>query len=355
MLLRDGSGAQSTAARALPHLIRTVADGFLASLAERGETVVGVLAHHGGQVQLSYLRALKSSAKSCQSFLWQHYLLVLDVLGADSTGSLGYQVASMAQRAARPLLPELDQALYDFAKLTDLYYAPHGGRLVLANERAAGWDPVIPARMLAQECPADVMSRTVHAYFSGLAARDTGGWTSLFDADEGRLVEFLGTRPFIGRARLSVFVETMFRTFPTMRPTVERLVRTSANSMTAQWSIDAVSYLGAEVRLRGTEELVFTSEGQILQAVTDWNAAEVSHALWPEVVQTLKSLPPADSYQPGPHRRDHRGGAVRRPEFQQDGTHQSLGTVRRDTEGTGDLLVTQPLAQQTQGLVFPRG
>jgi hypothetical protein len=43
-----------------------------------------------------------------QSFLFQHYLLTLGVLGTHSLGSLGYEIRELAEGAAQPLFPEIN-------------------------------------------------------------------------------------------------------------------------------------------------------------------------------------------------------------------------------------------------------
>ncbi|MFD8013862.1 nuclear transport factor 2 family protein [Streptomyces sp. NPDC058955] len=304
LMLRDGSGAQSEAARGLPLRVRAVFDALESRVRADGRTLVHVLsrtpptgetaADHGATsfdvtAELHYLRAVRALAKTCQEFLFLHYLLALDVLGAHNTGSLGYDIASMAQRASAPLLPSLDRALYDYAKLTDLWYADLGGRLILADEPAADPHLAPPGATEPAETPADLAERTVAAYFARLADGDVAGWTLLFH-EEGRLVELPGTRPFTGRARLAVFVESTLRQFPRMRPTILRVDRTGARTFRADWSIEADSYLGPTAHLRGVEEFTLTADATILEARTDWNPRQVAARLWPGIAPHPVSL-----------------------------------------------------------------
>ncbi|WP_183096882.1 nuclear transport factor 2 family protein [Streptomyces sp. TLI_171] len=287
VLLRDGSGAQSLAARALPRSVRAAATALTSSLERDGRTLVELLARAvpgtvpvvaGTPAELGYVRSLRLLSKRCQEFLFQHYLLVLEVLGADNTGSLGYAVATMAHRAAQPLVPELNRALHDFAKATDLQHATRAGVMILENERRAGWDPAPPEP--GEQMQTEWADEVVASYFAALADRDTERWTELFHP-AGHLVGQSGTRPFIGRPRLKVFMDSMLCQFTALQPEVTTVVRTGPASFRAVWSISAVHYTGPEVTLRGAEELLLAADGLIVSAISDWNAAQVAAQLWP--------------------------------------------------------------------------
>ncbi|HEY5835213.1 nuclear transport factor 2 family protein [Streptomyces sp.] len=281
--LRDGSGAQSQAVRELLMRIHESAAPLLKALEDQGVTLLRLLSRTGGTLPMhEYLRALKAVSKSFQAFLFHHYLLVLDVLGSHMTGSLGYEVTQMIDRASQPPVPQLNQAHYDFAKYTNLRYAPLAGSLVLANERAAGWNPPPAAGEEDGPCPPETMARRVRDYFRCLEERDADGWAGLFEPETGRLYDMPGTRPFIGGARLGIFVRSMFTTFAEMRASI-RSTTFDGNRATVEWTICSVAYQGGEVEFSGREEFVFSTTGRIAQAVVHWDPEAVAHRLWPEL------------------------------------------------------------------------
>ncbi|MGW1001021.1 nuclear transport factor 2 family protein [Streptomyces sp. NPDC002520] len=281
--LRDGSGAQSMAVRVLMTRIRGAAQLLFQALEERGISLLQLLSRTGGDLSMhEYLRATKALAKSYQSFLFQHYLLVLDVLGTHTTGSLGFEVRKMAERAAQPVVAEFNDAHYDYVKYTNLRYAPLAGSLVLANERAIGWDPLPDLGEEPYACPVELMKERVGDYFRFLEERDPEGWTALFEEDGGRLYDLRGTRPFIGRARLRIFIDSMFSTFAEMRPAIDS-VTFEGHTTLAEWTIRAVVYNGRKIEFSGREEFVFSRTGHIAQAVAHWDPDAVARELWPEL------------------------------------------------------------------------
>src|SRR5207244_3293501 len=113
--LRDGSGAQSPAARQLGPAIRAAAAALWTALDWGSLGVLAVLqSPHEHLDPYRYLTRLKAAGKLLQSFLFHHYTLVLGVLGTHSLGSLGYEMRELAERAVQPVFQEINEAHHDY-------------------------------------------------------------------------------------------------------------------------------------------------------------------------------------------------------------------------------------------------
>jgi hypothetical protein len=108
--LRDGSGAQSQAARALGPAVHAAGAALWTALERDDLRVLDVLQRPNEHLEpYRYLTRLKSAGKLLQSFLFHHYTLVLGVLGTHSFGSLGYEMRELADPAVQPIFPETNQ------------------------------------------------------------------------------------------------------------------------------------------------------------------------------------------------------------------------------------------------------
>jgi cytochrome c553 len=100
--LRDGSGAQSRAARALGPAVHAAAGALWTALERDGLRVLDVLQRPNEHLEpYRFLTRLKLAGKLLQSFLFHHYTLVLGVLGTHSLGSLGYEMRELADYFAK--------------------------------------------------------------------------------------------------------------------------------------------------------------------------------------------------------------------------------------------------------------
>jgi hypothetical protein len=159
--LRDGSGAQSSAARRLGPAVRQVGEALWTAIASANLSVIDILDRPSEHLELyRCLGALKTAGKLAQSFLFSHYLLTLGVLGTHSLGSLGYEIRELAERAAQPLLPEINQAHHDYVMLSNFEHGDRSGSIVYRNELAYGWDPYQSAASASARasCPRSLMA-----------------------------------------------------------------------------------------------------------------------------------------------------------------------------------------------------
>lgn len=274
--LRDGSGAQSVAARRLGPAVRAAAGVLWAELDFDNVSVLDLLRGPDEDLErYRYLTMLKRVSKQVQSFLFQHYLLALGVLGTHTVGSLGYEIREMADRAVQPMFPEINQAHHDYVMLTNFEHGASSGSIVRRNEVAAGWDPYIVVDRPSR-CPDSVVRARVAEYFRAIQDRDAEAWVALFEPLQGQLQDGgSGSRPFLGKDRLRVFINGMFRAFREMKPDCSP-VHVDGNNASVDWKFAAVSYHGIETKLEGREEFLFDDQGRIVKASAHWQPAMVA-------------------------------------------------------------------------------
>jgi len=277
--LRDGSGAQSLKARALSTAGRGLYNVLDRAMTAEGTTLMGVLDEPDKFLDFhDQQAALQDFGRRCQAFLFEHYLLALSILGADNLGSLGFPVFMLAERAAKPFFPDVNQIKHDYTIITNFRYARRSGAIILENELRANPDTYSNLPELeSSNCPPDVIRRVSHEYFTYIEKRDAAGWMSLFHP-EAWLLDAPEARPFKGTDRLRVFVDSMLDRLTDMRVTsLDISVR--KNSSEIDWSFTAVA-LGIPVSFSGRESLRFATDGRILQATIHWNQAELSEQIW---------------------------------------------------------------------------
>jgi len=273
--LRDGSGAQSRAAQRLPHTVRTMYQAFQHQLDEHGLSVLNVLLTPDVHLEAHRLQAgLQDFGRRCQTFLFEHYLLALSVLGVNNIGSLGYPMHLLAKRAAHPFWPALDQAKHDYVIITNLEHTEHSGSIILENElRFLGHPLPVPRQ---GTCAPDAMIAAAQTYFSCLEERDADGWVALFEP-EGVLRDSAHSRPYIGHTRLRLFLEQMLNTFSSL--SLRGLTMTvTGNELQVAWTLCGTS-LGVEVTFSGREHFRFSEAGKFTEVLVDWDATQVSRAL----------------------------------------------------------------------------
>ncbi|MBP2478530.1 hypothetical protein JOF53_007402 [Crossiella equi] len=273
--LRDGSGAQSAATHALVPAAREAFTHFQSRLREQGLGILAVLhdpEHH--RAAYACQAGFQELGRRFQGFLFEHYLLALSMLGSNNLGSLGFPVHALAQRAAVPLFPELDQAKHDFVVITNLAHNEFSGAIILGHEldRHPGAYP----HPVPGDCPPELARERVAEYFACLERGDRDGWVALF-TPEAWFLDAARARPFLGHTRLRVFVDTMLTTFSGIRVELGESTGEAGRYRVA-WSIRATA-LGEPVRFGGTEEFVFTDDGRILAAQADWDATPLAEHL----------------------------------------------------------------------------
>ncbi|MFD9698014.1 nuclear transport factor 2 family protein [Lentzea sp. NPDC059081] len=277
--LRDGTAAHSTAARRmmrLPAELTTLLSG-----GSRDQAVLFDLLDQPDRDldRYAYLRSVSELAKRAQTFLCHHYLLVLDMLGTDTRGTLGQEVRKLAERATRPVVPDLDQARHDVALFASLEHGATSGTLSSSSEAAAGIR--LPAsRPGLSDCPDAAVRQGISRYFRAIAEREPSAWVALFAPVSGTLFDVRGTRPHVGAQKLRLFIGSTFEAFSEIRHTyvIDSIDRGVAD---VRWTVDAVSYLGTNATFTGTERFYFSTTGEIARADAEWDPTDVARQIRP--------------------------------------------------------------------------
>lgn len=276
--LRDGSGAQSIAARTVRSKARMAINPLLEELRGKGTSIIELLENPTRfSGQFKYLQRISRFGKKAQEFLFKHYLLALGVIGHRGHGSLGYEVNEMASRAASPVFPEIDQAHYDFAIITNLEHGASAGEIISRRERERG------ICVAPETTPCDLLNtseralESVYEYFRFVSEGNAAAWVELFDPVEGRISD-AGSRPFIGRARLMVFIESFLADFPDVQAAVEKF-EIKQNSLSVKWVYRITAYNGLRLTAQGVENFTFSERGKILTATSIWDPKDLAGQL----------------------------------------------------------------------------
>ncbi|MFC9975599.1 hypothetical protein ACFVH6_32385 [Spirillospora sp. NPDC127200] len=270
--LRDGSGAQSAAARRLPRTARRSSAATLTALGRDG--LVQTLSSPVKDVAAYQLvREIQAFGRSYQRFLFHHYLLATGVLGSENQGALGYGLDELAGRAARPLFEELDTGLRRLALITDIQHDPHAGT---AWQRHPQPEPPLAGHTCSARTHAVIAS-----FFDHLRTGDPGAWAALFDPRRGTYRSSPGNRPFSGTGHLRVYAGNMIRSFRALE--YRHSTRcASGGPCRAVWECTAITADGARCLLRGWTDFAVDATGAIRWAVSSWNheqvAADLLHA-----------------------------------------------------------------------------
>ena len=273
--LRDGSGAQSRSAQRLATVTRAAAQPFWGALHAYDLSILDILDQPLAHLDLyHYLCALKNVGKQIQSFLFQHYLLALSVLGTHSLGSLGREIHTLVERAARPVFPEINQAHHGYVMLTNFRYGENSGSINLRNELTHNGN-LYAISDLPSVCSPRIIEARIEDYFRYINERDVEAWVNLFDPVRGQMHDVPGTRPYLGKAHLRIFINAMFNAFTHMSGTHSKPL-IDGNSASATWRFETVSYHGRPAAFDGREEFLFGQDGHILKATAYWHPPDVA-------------------------------------------------------------------------------
>ncbi|MEM8535332.1 MAG: nuclear transport factor 2 family protein [Chloroflexota bacterium] len=277
--LREASGAQSKAVQQLPRLADTAYQPLQDALADEAIPMLHVLESPAQyQGYYAYIDALKNFSKQCQDFLFRHYTLTLSVMGTNTLGSLGYRINTMVERAATPLLKEINQAQHDYVIITNFRYGKNSGKIILQRELAAGYNPRPGCVDGIQD--ATIMHQRVKDYFHYIETRDGNAWVALFDQEQGQFCDAPGSKPYVGAKKLQVFIDSVFDTFATIKASLNDIT-IEGNQVSVAWQFDNTTYTGQRVSYGGVERFTFDAKGAILTATAIWNPADIAYQLWP--------------------------------------------------------------------------
>jgi hypothetical protein len=222
----------------------------------------------------STISSLTELERSLQNFYFQHYKLSCSVIGSQSFGSIGFDLATLAKKFTEPLFVEIDNAKYDFTLKTNFKYGAFAGKIILEKEN---FEPVTASEYTGPQSimvAKSIMDKTIGKYFGAISSLQANDWCNLF-AEEGYIEDPAGSRPFIGQKELAIFFKGVQRMFAELKMTI--VEKTLAfNSATVKWQAEAVGYNGRKLYFNGTENFYFNREGQIVAAQVEWDPSVIS-------------------------------------------------------------------------------
>ena len=287
--LRDASGAQSARGQARRRVVKDHFWLFRQQLRHRGLDCLTVLVDPSGHVpEYRLLQAFKLLGRAINQTMSAHAHLVYNVLGSAVNGTLGARVLSLGQVASYPLLPEITDALDKVTLWTALRYADHSGIVIHQQEQAHGlrqkYEPTYPA----EPCDAALMDRTIEQYFAAIAQQDKEAWKATF-SDVFHFEDPKGTKPYVSENNLDNFFRNFIQAFPEVYSASHTVTERSDNSATAQWSIEAASFMkGIDASFSGSEAFWFDPNGKIVVAFAEWDPAALAERMMDQYRSSLR-------------------------------------------------------------------
>jgi tryptophan 2,3-dioxygenase len=259
--LRDASGAQSMQVYELVMQAKTMLDPVHAYQEVNGGNLLDIYRmpnQYAGVYE--YLTALGSLEIKLTDFFFHHYKLATQVLGAESLGSLGFEVRNLTKRFVEPFYPALDQVRYQHMIATNFAYGRYAGLLITECEalEAAPKMHIVPEAVSAA-----IMEARSNRYIQAICDRDVEAWTSLFTAD-GIIEDPRGSRPFYGHNGLRVFFNNLMKAFTSdivMRAN-QAIFAPHCGRAKIAWQLSAL-HKNVPIHFSGTEEIWFAANGQI--------------------------------------------------------------------------------------------
>lgn len=269
--LRGASGGQSKEAEYLFVAAKRLFAHFEGQLEQAGMTLLVVLEFPEKYPQkhaiIQYFSQLERQLKN---FFFQHYMLASNIIGAQSLGSIGYELSMLTSKFVNPIFKSIDQAKYELTLKTNFQYAAQGGQL-LAKEEV--FDLQYPTTAVAP----DLMEAGIRQYFEAISALQLIEWLNLF-VNNGAIVDPDGSRPYVGKRYLTAFFKGVQRTFKALNMQIKKQVLHQA-SAEVFWTAKGTAHNGKSVYFEGKETFYFNVDGSIQTATVDWDPAVVAQQL----------------------------------------------------------------------------
>ena len=118
----------------------------------------------------STISSLTELERSLQNFYFQHYKLSCSVIGSQSFGSIGFDLATLAKKFTEPLFVEIDNAKYDFTLKTNFKYGAFAGKIILEKEN---FEPVTASEYTGPQSimvAKSIMDKTIGKYFGAISS-----------------------------------------------------------------------------------------------------------------------------------------------------------------------------------------
>jgi hypothetical protein len=270
--LRGASGGQSQQAHQLIYKATRAFSLFLARIQQEQLTLIKIIeAPTEYPLYLSIIKQFEKLERTLKNFFFQHYALSASIIGAQSFGSIGQEIVSLADRFVEPLFQELDQAKYELTLKTNFKYGETSGVIILAKENRT-----IPTPPSQQVLPPPA-EQTVQHYFEAISELNASKWIGLF-SKKGYIEDPVGSSPYLGSQELSVFFKGVQRTFAALNMTIKHK-NIREESIEVAWQANALAFNGKKLVFEGKEVFRFDEQGKILSAQVHWNPSSVADQL----------------------------------------------------------------------------
>ncbi|MGH1336098.1 MAG: tryptophan 2,3-dioxygenase family protein [Aureispira sp.] len=270
--LRGASGGQSQQAHQLVHLAKSIFVDFQALLQKNNKELRQVLEAPALHAHfLTVIKHFEKLERALKNFFFQHYVLSASIIGAQSFGSIGHEIVSLADKFVEPIFKALDQVKYELTLKTNFQYGSSSGILILEKEdRALEISEKGDRNQI-------LIHQTVDAYFEAISALNAAQWVALF-SEKGCIEDPVGSRPYIGHQELFVFFKGVQRTFTELNMSIQEK---TINKQTAEvrWKANAVAFNGKLLSFEGKEVFHINSKGKITVAQVYWNPLVVAEQL----------------------------------------------------------------------------
>ncbi|GIV95465.1 MAG: hypothetical protein KatS3mg057_0122 [Herpetosiphonaceae bacterium] len=267
--LRDASGAQSAQVMEMVRHAKSLLPPVQEYLADRQASVLDVYAEPCQFPQEhAYLEAFASLEIAVASFFFHHYKLAARVLGAESLGSLGFEVQKLTSRFTAPFSPLLDQVRYDHVVITNFAYNEVAGTMTSQLEAAYGETPTpLAAHPTSATIAAEQAIKQVNAYFDALQRQSIEDWLRLF-APDAVLEDPEGSRPYYGYQGLRIYFLGYIKVLGQDLVIQVDPPRYCAESGVAHvtWTVQA-RYRTVLLQTNESAEIFFTPDGTICRVV----------------------------------------------------------------------------------------
>ena len=198
-------------------------------------------------------------------------MLTSNIIGSQSFGSIGHDIASLVGKFVAPIFSEIDQAKYDLTMKTNFQYGNIAGKLIMEKE---GFEPQDDEKHTANR---EVINQAIDTYFDLISVLDQEKWIELF-TENGYIEDPLGSRPYVGHQQLAIFFKGIIRFFKKMNMRIESKVF-EEGSIKVYWKSESTTYNDKTLTYSGVEEFRISEDGKIMAALVHWDPAIISNQL----------------------------------------------------------------------------
>lgn len=288
MALRDVCGTQSERVQARVALVKHLYNDYSEMLTQQSLDPF-IVFYNPKQYEEEFivLDAFRSLAHHVHSSMLHHARIVDTTLGYTVYDSLSSNAASSPELIARPLLPEMTNALKQVSRMLAMDYATQSGVATQASETQSGlkkYDIEYPK----QACDPKLMQETLDLQFYALQNHDMQTWVQCF-APSCYVAVPVGTKPYLNRTELELIFKNFEQLFPLVHEIQYKVVKETKNSLEIEWAITAETFFDKEITTTYVEqEWHFNPQGQCMVSLAKWQPADTTNVLVKRHMKKLK-------------------------------------------------------------------